>query len=148
MIPILLHRLSASSIECVVRMTLHSLSVVVIRLMISHMKRRAIGSIPVNDQGRQAESIAHASGLPITLAVIYSALREQDPRHPTAVLQPSLLIISTSLRHSSNPACGCSLRARDGFRVKFATSACAAPPVTLDLILIHLRTTQTCILTP
>ena len=51
--PMLLHRLSASSILCVVRMTEHSLSVVVIRLMMSHMKRLAIGSIPVDGSYNQ-----------------------------------------------------------------------------------------------
>lgn len=47
MIPILLQRDSASSMLCVVKMTLHSLSVVVMRLMMSHINRRAIGSMPV-----------------------------------------------------------------------------------------------------
>lgn len=46
--PMLLQRLSASSMLCVVRITEHSLSVVVIRLMISHMNRLAMGSIPVD----------------------------------------------------------------------------------------------------
>lgn len=57
MMPILLHKLSASSMECVVKITLHSLSVVVIRLMMSHMNRLAIGSIPALKRGHQSASV-------------------------------------------------------------------------------------------
>lgn len=57
MMPILLHKLSASSMECVVKMTLHSLSVVVIRLIMSHMNRLAIGSIPASKGTQQSASV-------------------------------------------------------------------------------------------
>ena len=60
MIPIFVERASASSIECVVKMTAFSLFLVVRPLTTSHMKRRASGSIPAEGSSRRT-----IGGLPI-----------------------------------------------------------------------------------
>ena len=82
MMPNLVERASASSIECVVKMTADFLSLWEIFSTTYHMKRRASGSIPAEGSSRRM-----IGGLPRTAIATESFLLLPPDRVPASLLR-------------------------------------------------------------